>query len=387
MSNGIFLIDQDGRLQQMGQEDYVSEDLLQQVIAQYPDLIPGDQINSDSPRKWLLITREAGIPCESDGGSRWSMDHLFLDQEGIPTLVEVKRSSDTRIRREVVGQMLDYAANAVVYWPVEQMIARFEHRCENEQINPEEAVSDLTGNEVSVSDFWTKVKTNLQAGRVRLLFVADVIPNELKRVVEFLNNQMDPAEVLAVEIRQFVGEGVKALVPRLFGQTTEAQTKKAGGVRETKTWDEASFFEAMERRRGIDELNAGRSILSWAEEKKLDVQWGQGSVDGSLKVRYNPLGIKEEVCPLFNVYTYGAVEVQFQYMRMRPVFESKEKRQEIRERLNTIDGAKIPEDKLDTRPSLPLSALTNPESLRTFLDTFEWVLTEVKAFREAEQTK
>jgi hypothetical protein len=34
-----------------------------------------------------------------------------FDQNAVPTLVEVKRSSDTRIRREVVGQMLDYAAN------------------------------------------------------------------------------------------------------------------------------------------------------------------------------------------------------------------------------------------------------------------------------------
>ena len=42
-----------------------------------------------------------------------------------PTLVEVKRSSDTRERREVVGQMLDYAANAVVYWPIETIRARF----------------------------------------------------------------------------------------------------------------------------------------------------------------------------------------------------------------------------------------------------------------------
>ena len=47
----------------------------------------------------------------SDGG-RWLVDRLFLDQDGVPTLVEVKRSSDTRIRREVVGQLLEYAANA-----------------------------------------------------------------------------------------------------------------------------------------------------------------------------------------------------------------------------------------------------------------------------------
>lgn len=61
------------------------------------------------PAKWPCRTRRTG--------GRWSLDHLFLDQDGIPTLVEVKRSSDTRIRREVVGQVMDYAANAVAYWP------------------------------------------------------------------------------------------------------------------------------------------------------------------------------------------------------------------------------------------------------------------------------
>ncbi len=386
MSDGIFLIDKDGRLQQMGREDYVTEDLLQELIAKYPNLIPGDQINSDSPRRWLLITREAGVPSESDGGSRWSVDHLFLDQEGIPTLVEVKRSSDTRIRREVVGQMLDYAANAVVFWPVEQIFARFEQQCEKEGINPDEAVSNLVGNEGSVGDFWKMVKTNLLAGRVRLLFVADVIPKELRRIVEFLNTQMDPAEMLAVEIRQFVGENVRALVPRLFGQTTEAQSKKAGGVRETKMWDEPSFFEAIKERRGVDEMHPVHRILSWAVDRNLEIQWKQGSVDGSLKVRYNPLGIKEAVSPLFNVYTYGAVEIQFQYLRKRPPYESKEKRQEMRERLNAIEGVHIAESKLDARPNLPLSALTNQESLKKFLDTFDWVVLEVKTSSETKET-
>ena len=37
--------------------------------------------------------------------------HVKSVLKEFPTLVEVKRSSDTRIRREVVGQMLDYAAN------------------------------------------------------------------------------------------------------------------------------------------------------------------------------------------------------------------------------------------------------------------------------------
>jgi hypothetical protein len=65
------------------------------------------------------------VPGSDESLGRFSLDHLFLDQDGIPTLVEVKRSSDTRIRREVIGQMLDYAANDVVYWPIEMIRSRF----------------------------------------------------------------------------------------------------------------------------------------------------------------------------------------------------------------------------------------------------------------------
>jgi hypothetical protein len=42
--------------------------------------------------------------------------------------------------------------------------------------------------------FWRQVDANLRAGRVRMVFVADRIPPELRRIVEFLNEQMRPAE-------------------------------------------------------------------------------------------------------------------------------------------------------------------------------------------------
>lgn len=71
------------------------------------------------------------------------------------------------------------------------------------------------------------MRTNLQAQRIRMVFVADEIPRELRRIVEFLNQQMDPAEVLAVEIRQYTGEGLKTLVPRVIGMTAEAEQRKA----------------------------------------------------------------------------------------------------------------------------------------------------------------
>src|SRR3954470_22987896 len=112
MGSQIFNIQSDGRLIEMRQEPFANEDAFQVLLEKYPNLLAGDQINSLAPRRWLLVRREMGIAGEEGGANRWALDHLFLDQDGIPTLVEVKRASDTRNRREVVAQMLDYAANA-----------------------------------------------------------------------------------------------------------------------------------------------------------------------------------------------------------------------------------------------------------------------------------
>src|SRR5712691_215528 len=143
----MYVIHDDETLIGLIESAYDSEELLQGLLARYPNLLAGEQMDAANPRRWLLVSREAGLPSETAGSARWSVDHLFLDQDGIPTLVEVKRSTDTRIRREVVGQMLDYAANAVVYWPVEAIRAAFEVRCAAEILDPAQVVADFLGGE------------------------------------------------------------------------------------------------------------------------------------------------------------------------------------------------------------------------------------------------
>jgi hypothetical protein len=108
---------------------FASEDDFQDLLARFPVLLAGDQMKSADPRRFLLVEREHPIASEPGGPGRWALDHLFLDQEGVPTLVEVKRSTDTRIRREVAGQMLDYAANAILHWPAEELRRRLEALC------------------------------------------------------------------------------------------------------------------------------------------------------------------------------------------------------------------------------------------------------------------
>jgi hypothetical protein len=298
---------------------------------------------------------------------------LFVDQDAVPTIVEVKRSTDTRIRREVVGQMLDYAANAVVYWPVETIRAEFEAHHED----PQQVIADFLGDtETEEDEFWQKAKTNLQAGKVRLVFVADVIPAELRRAVEFLNQQMDPAEVLAIEVKQYVGQdNLKALVPRLIGQTVEAQRKKTGGTRVSKTWDEDTFMSDLQSRRGGEETRVAREILRWATQKQLRIWWGKGKQDGSFFPMLDYEGTSHW---LISVWTYGRIEVQFQNMLRNPPFDDETNRLELLRRLNDIPNVDIPAGAISRRPSIPLAFLVDRTCLNQFVEILEWMVQEIR---------
>lgn len=278
VESGIFLLNDDNSLTKMVSQAYASEAILQRHLVTHPDLLAGDQINPGDPRRWLLIQREMGVPAQKEASDWWSLDHLFLDQDAVPTFVEVKRATDTRARREVVAQMLDYAANATEYWPVDRMREEFARRCTSAHLDPARELATLIGGESDEEAFWQLAKTNLADGRIRLLFVGDTIPPSLRRIVEFLNRHLSPTEVLAVEIRQFAAaeaDGPRTLVPRVIGQTEQARAAK-GGVRTSTTWEPIGSDEFI-RRIAEDLRPTAQMILSTAEATGFAVKsWVRG---------------------------------------------------------------------------------------------------------------
>ncbi len=67
----IFLIGEGkGNLVALEESGYLSENALQEFLADYPDLLPGDQITPESPRRWLLVAREVGIPGDETESGR-----------------------------------------------------------------------------------------------------------------------------------------------------------------------------------------------------------------------------------------------------------------------------------------------------------------------------
>ena len=272
----IYVRNEAGGLEPLKEKWFDTEDELQALLARHPELLEGTQINPDKPRRWILVTREQGIADTAGASARWSLDHLVIDQDACPTLVEVKRGANSEVRRTVVGQMLDYAAHAPKVWTADELRRTFEARDDHE-----ERLADLLRDEAEEPDadeFWERVTANLDARRLRLLFVADAIPDELAAVVKFLNEQMPTIEVLAVEIKQFRGETLQTLVPRVIGRLEKIDRSASGSSPRRKLDREALLESLPDVARG-----AATRLLNAASECGARLKWGTSSV--SIRVR------------------------------------------------------------------------------------------------------
>jgi hypothetical protein len=272
----MYLVDSVARrLTPMVATRYPTEDELQRYLADYADLIPGDQIDPESPRRWLLVGREVGVPASEGDSDRWSLDHLFLDQDGIPTFVECKRAVDTRTRREVVAQMLDYAANGLAYWSIERIQRAASETARRRGLDLDALLLELLcgAPEEQASNFWDKVHTNLREQRVRLIFVVDEAPQELRRLVEFLNQKLTDVDVLIVEIKQYQGGELTVLSPRVLGMTEAARIRKTS----TSTRKPRLTLEEYLGRATPPEAEVARYTLEAAQERRYQITWGATS--------------------------------------------------------------------------------------------------------------
>lgn len=209
----------------MSEHRYDSEDILQKIIADNPGLLLRDADPDGS--RLMLVAREFEVSEGDDSSNAYFLDHLLVDQSGVPVLVEVKRSTDTRTRREVVAQMLDYASR-VSAWDADELRELF--RQNNDEPGTLEAYD--------TDEFWMQVANCLKAERVKLVFAADRIPSTLKTLIEFMDRNMEGIEVYGVELRQYKTEEATMLTSSVVGETPMKVKRPAARSVE---WDAASF--------------------------------------------------------------------------------------------------------------------------------------------------
>jgi hypothetical protein len=183
---------------------------LQEILAASPNLLPGSETGLP-----MATVRELHLP-------PGHIDVLGVDAEGEITLCECKLSTNPGARREVVGQLLEYAG-ALEGMQYEDFSARFE-ACAKKPLT--EAVSAIVGDGFDAESFEAQATDNLAAGRFRLVFVVDRISEALKQTVSYLNEHLD-SSVLALELAYLSDKDVEMLVPVVYGAEIVEHKAKA----------------------------------------------------------------------------------------------------------------------------------------------------------------
>ncbi len=235
------------------------EDALQTLIEKHPNVIPGQMIDpeSDDPPRFILLRREMPI-------SSWSLDHLLVDQRGVLTLVETKLIQNPEARREVIGQIMEYAANAVERWNISKLQEDATKYWFDRGKELSDVIKEGFGVDIIAQELWDSVEENLKHGKIRLIIAADKLSPEVRRIIEYLNVEMTNAEVYGLELKCYGDPAKLVLVPRLIGQTQLTADRK-----QDQTWNIEKLRLAYEQ---LPDRALGKrltEVMEWANSKGL----------------------------------------------------------------------------------------------------------------------
>lgn len=153
------------------------EDWLQDFIFGHGQSIPLDEIE---PAFGPLIPICRELP--TDAGP---IDAFFINHLGMPTLVECKLWKNPDARREVVGQILDYAKE-ISQWSYEKL----EKAVKGGQRFSGSSLFGLVSQQAEDLDergFIDSVSRNLRRGRFLLLIIGDGIREHVEQITAFLD--------------------------------------------------------------------------------------------------------------------------------------------------------------------------------------------------------
>lgn len=266
--------------------------------------------------------------------------------------------------------MLDYAANGVAYWPIDQLTAAFEAMAISANGSPEQRLGEFL-EDGDPDAFWRQVESNLRAGRIRMVFVADKIGHELRRIIEFLNEQMRPAEMLAIEVEQHTTPaGLRLLTPRVVGNTERAMTAKAVRVDGPKL-DVEDWLDDLGPRYGEEAMRQARAMRDWFVDRGFEV--GLTKTQDALFARLTrPDG--RPTWPFFIRRSTGRLETSLQYLKDNPAFAADSSRQEILSRILELSSDVVATPKLTGWPAIPLASLALPGVKEGFAAVAETII-------------
>lgn len=273
-------------------EKVFQENWLQNLIFENPQILPVDNLEIGFT-PLIPLAREVLT-------SVGFVDNLFISPDGYLTIVETKLWRNPEAKREVVGQIIDYAKE-LSNWTYNQL---------NQEIKSKNAegkgiIEGIKTFEEIDEEYESKlidnIERNLKRGRFLLLIVGDGIRESVEDMVDYLSNSAQLLFTLGlVELQVYknIDKNDLIVVPYLITRTkeitravikiensansvvkveadfTELPNKKTS---KRSTISEEDFFEQLEENTNSEIADFAKKILTDSNNNGYHVDWNQGS--------------------------------------------------------------------------------------------------------------
>lgn len=270
------------------------EDWLQSLIHHHPSLLPASEIE---PAFSPLVSIGREVPT-----SVGFIDNLFISPQGYLTIVETKLWRNPEARREVVGQIIDYAKE-ISAWTFDELDRKVRTYNESTQKMPKGIIDSLrTIEDIKEEDenrIIDAITRHIQKGRFLLLIVGDGIRESVEEMADFLGQSPQLHFTLAlVELQIFRMGSEKIVIPQLVMRTrevTRAIIRIEGGTvqqisvdidndsvsavnkQRRYTLTEEAFIEELNQYVNKDEVEFAMQIKTDMQELGCEIQWRQSS--------------------------------------------------------------------------------------------------------------
>jgi len=344
------------------------EKSLQDLLIDFPELIPSDYINPEEPPIFIVVRNEAGV-------TAGSMDILLLDQYAVPTVVETKLIDNREIRRSVLAQGIEYLSHLQTEWSGDRFLEEAKEYWAKKEKAFEQLVQEKWGKEFG-SPYISQLQSNIDTANLRLIIAADSIPSQLRRMIEFLNST-SKFEILGLEVVLYCDKQDsenKYLIPTLIGASEQTRDSKK---KSRSQWSESRFFEVAKESllpEIIEKINDLYAFVNKLTDKK--IYWGTGKEVGSFTGK---LDIDNHLYSIISVYTDGNISINIGWNHKLFTKTNKNISEKFRKEVNQIAKKSITKNSWENGwPKIALESLSDQQltSLKGLLEKFKKELLE-----------
>ena len=330
---------------------YTNEAALQDMLAEHPSLIPG--------------VSSGAVVCKEFQSTAGSADIVVFDSHGGLTIVECKLDANREARREIIGQILDYASKL---WQmhVDDFDAQWTKRTKVSLFSDPETADSRR----------TELETLLDQGRFRIVLAVDEISDDLRRIVEYLNSITLPeVAVIAVSYRRVQDGDVEIITPAVFGQEL-AEAKNTARRSQREPWTIAEYLSWIEVNQPNTSATAEEFIRALIANGYV-IEGGRGGTPSLLTRLDTPTLGSGTVFSLNTYSTWATIEFGFANFKDEPAAAEVFLLAASSTTSTDLDPATIRQSRYAKRPNTRLAGLTPDDARRLVSD----VTRSLMAFR------